>query len=277
MENQDFNKELLDYLYGEMNSTEKNVFERKMNEDEALQKEYNELVSVKKELENLKDKEVMEPFSAWGKSRNKGWFNAGQRKRAVIFRPITAIAASLLILLTVGYFTDFSLSVNGQGFHMGFGNEADTKWIDYMNKEEVQQLIEQGISNNNQKLTAQLSEAKDAYNKKLLAFESALNNLKNEHSSSAFTREDIQDFFNQTDNNNTELIKEYMKMTSNQQQKYFKEMFTQFNNFYREQRKNDMAIIQNSLLEINQQQAIQKLETDQALAGLYSTVSKGSN
>lgn len=60
METKDFNKELLDYLYGEMSSNNKKEFERKLQEDESLQKEYEAMLSVRNELDSLKDKEVME-------------------------------------------------------------------------------------------------------------------------------------------------------------------------------------------------------------------------
>ena len=94
METQDFNKELLDYLYGEMTAGEKVEFERKISEDADLRREYEDLNSVRQELDKLKDKEVMEPFSTWGRSRSSHWFGSNSRRRIIVFRPITAVAAS---------------------------------------------------------------------------------------------------------------------------------------------------------------------------------------
>ena len=68
METQDFNKELLDYIYGEMTGSDRGAFEEKLKNDPGLQAELDELTEVRKALDNLKDKEVMEPFSTWGKT-----------------------------------------------------------------------------------------------------------------------------------------------------------------------------------------------------------------
>jgi hypothetical protein len=273
MENQDFNKELLDYLYGEMEPSEKEAFERKLEVDLELKNEYEELVSVKKELENLKDKEVMEPFSAWGRSKISNQLQSGRRKRLIVFRPVTAIAASLVILMLVGFWTDFSLTVNSQGFYMGFSDQIELGTTDNLSEEDVQRLIETQLAQNNQKLAAQLAEARESYDDQLVAFGQELNRLKDGSAETSVSKDDIQELLRQTELSNTDLMKEYLRLTSNQQQQYFKEMLTQFNTFYRQQRENDMAVIQEHLLEINQQQALQKQETDQALARLFTRVS----
>ena len=272
MENQDFNKELLDYLYGEMKPAEREEFERKMKDDLELQKEYNELLSAKRDLESLKDKEVMEPFSTWGRSKISGRFQAGKRKRLIVFRPVTAIAASLVLLMLVGFLTNFSLTVNNQGLYLGFGSDTEVKPADYMSKDEVQLLINQQLRQNNEKLTSQLAENQNSYNEQLADFKQTLSQLKDNKSQSGVSKEDIQEILRQTENSNSVIMKEYLRLTTSQQQKYFKEMFTQFNNFYRQQRENDLAIIQEHLLEINEQQTLQKQETDQALASLFTRV-----
>jgi len=274
MENQEFNRELLDYLYGELNSVQKKEFEKKLGEDKALQKEYEELVAVRKDLSTLEDKEVMEPFSTWGKSRNRQWFQTSPRRKQIVFRPITAVAASVIILFLLGFFTDLSVSVNDQGFYLGFHqvDNVETQKGDYLSKEEVLSLIDEEVRKSNANLIAQLTSVEEEYDIKLASLESSVGNLKQKSQQAGVGKDEITAFFELAENNNAKMIQEYLKTSSQQQQIYFKEMFTQFNSFYREQRESDLAVIQSTFFDINQKQAIQKQETDMALVNLYTAV-----
>jgi len=275
MENRDFNKELLDYLYGEMTAAEKKEFEQKLDGDDALMSELHELTAVRNELDKLKDKEVMEPFSAWSKSRSSGWFKSSQRRKMIVFRPITAVAASLVILMLVGYLTNFSLTINDQGTQLGFGKQSTFDSQQFFSKEEVKSILSQEMKKNNELLLARLTDSEQNYNSKLASLETNLNDNMSTNHSIPLTNEDLKKIFTNAESRNAETVKEYLKLTSAQQQEYFKAMFTQFNNFYQEQREDDLNFIQSSLLEINQKQAIQRQETDNAIASLYTSVSQG--
>ena len=54
-------------------------------------------------------------------------------------------------------------------------------------------------------------------------------------------------------------------------------MFTQFNNFYQQQREDDLTFVQTSLNEMKQNQNLQKQDTDHAIASLFTSVSKKGN
>ena len=45
MEPLDFNKDLMDYLYGEMDSSKRKEFEARLKEDQKLKEEYDALVA----------------------------------------------------------------------------------------------------------------------------------------------------------------------------------------------------------------------------------------
>lgn len=272
METQNFNKELLDYLYGEMSSDDRAAFEKKLKENHSLRAELDELSEVRAELENLKDKEVMEPFSTWGKVKSSAWFSAMRTRKVIVFRPVTAIAASLVILFMIGYLTNFSLSVTNQGFQLGFGEQIAQNVQPYFTEDEVKTIVSQELRKNNEMILAKLNNQEQSYNAKLTSLESELHDSKN--SQDEISKQDLKDFFTSVENKNAETVKEYLKLTSTQQQEYFTAMLTQFNNFYQKQRDDDLTFIQASLYEINQNQAVQKQETDKAIASLYTTVSK---
>ena len=111
MESKDFNQAIIDYLYGEMDHSELKAFEKQIADDPALRKEVESLKSVRGELGRLEDKEVMEPFSIWGHTRT-GRMSSGKQPKSILLKPITAIAASLILLMLVGFATNFSLSLN---------------------------------------------------------------------------------------------------------------------------------------------------------------------
>lgn len=274
METQDFNKELLDYLYGEMTSNDKKEFERKLQEDESLQREYEVMVSVRDELDSLKDKEVMEPFSAWNKSKSSGWFGTGQRRRIVVFRPVTAVAASLLIFMLLGYLTNFSVSINDKGLQLGFRNTQETEKRHYLSEADVKSFLSLEVQKNNEIWLARLASNEKSYDAKIASLESNIVKISETKQGNSISNEDLQNFFTRAENKNTDMMKEYLKMTSAQQQDYFKAMFTQFNNFYQQQRDDDLTFIQTSLVEMKQNQNLQKQETDYAIASLYTSVSK---
>lgn len=276
MENQDFNKELLDYIYGEMSANEKKEFEVKLKSDNELQSEYKALTEVRDELESLKDKEVMEPFSAWAKQRSSYWFKVNQKRRLVVFRPITAVAASLVILMLVGYLTNFTISMNNNGFHAGFGTGIVND-EHYLSKDEVASLVSLEVQRSNKELITRLAQAEDNYDQKLTTLEASISSMENSNRNNVVTNADLQKFLTNTENKNTEIMREYLKMTSTQQQEYFKTMLTQFNAFYQKQREEDLNFIQANLVEMKQNQTIQKQETDQAIASLYTSVSQRGN
>ncbi len=277
METQEFSKELMDYLYEEMTAGERKEFEQQLSENPDLRKEFEELSSVRQKLDKLTDKEVMEPFSTWGRSRSSSWFASKGRKRVLVFRPITAVAASLIFLLLLGYLTNFSISINDQGLLMAYGNQIQNHQENYLAEEEVKALVRNALDQNNTLLATRLSESETSYDNKFIALESSLTAALNANEKGVVTKEDLQEFFAVAENKNSELMSEYLKLTNDRQQVYFKTMLTQFNDFMQEQRSDDLTMIRNSLIDLKQSQNNQKMETDQLIASILSSTNPPKN
>lgn len=277
METHDFNKELLEYIYEEMNSEQRKDFEKKLEENSALQDEYNSLVSVRQQLDSMKDKEVMEPFSTWGKAKHSGWFSASQKRKIIVFKPITAVAASLLILMLLGYLTNFSVSINDNGFKLGFGGQSISEVQKGLSAEDVKSLVSEEVQRNNELWLTRLTNVEQSYNSKIASLESSVKYIAESKAKAPMSNEELQKIFASSENKSIEVMKEYLKLTSTQQQDYFKAMFTQFNDYYQKQRSEDLTFYQNTLMEVKQDQSMQKKETDQAIASLFTTVGRNSN
>ncbi len=275
MENQDFNKELLNYLYDEMTAGEREAFELKMEDDQELKQEYEAMKAVKARLNELPDKEVMEPFPVWSNSkRGRGSI---KRKEIIWLRPVTVVAASLLIMMFVGYLTNFSVSINRNGFQFGYGttnSDQEIKLID----DRIKALVAQEINQSNNLILAKLGASDSTTQLKIAAIENTVANELTSNKSETIDAMDLQNFFSELEKRNSEMLKGYLKLTSNQQQEYFKTMLTQFNDYMQEQRNQDLVMIQNNLIELKETQSIQKKETDQVLTNLFASINyKSSN
>ena len=124
---------------------------------------------------------------------------------------------------------------------------------------------------------AQLDNSAREFDSRFTSLQSEIEETNSTSADRVIDKQGLLDFYNSIENKNAETMKEYMKLTATQQQEYFKEMFTQFNNFYQKQRDDDLLIIQNSLYELTHKQEIQKQETEKALASLFTTVEKADN
>lgn len=277
METQDISKELMDYLYEEMTASERKEFEQKLSENSELRKEFEALNSVRQELDKLKDKEVMEPFSTWGISRSSSWFGSNGRRKVLVFRPVTAVAASLIFLMLLGYLTNFSISINDQGLLLGYGTKIQNHQEKFIGIEEVKVLVRDALDTNNKMLATKLAEAETSYDTKFIALESSLTKAINASEKDVVTKEDLQEFFTMAENKNTELMRDYLKLTTDRQQAYFKTMLSQFNEFMQEQRSDDLTMIRNSLMDLKQSQNNQKLETDQMIASILTSTNQPKN
>jgi hypothetical protein len=266
MENQDFNKELLDYLYNEMTEGEKAAFEKRLAEEPALMSEYKALKGIRDQLGQLSDKEVVEPISVWESSDKK----KRPVSKQINLRPLISIAATLLIIMVLGYLTDFSISANKEGFYLGF-NKTNVKTEDKLSREEIQTLLSEAIEKNNKQILAVVGASDSAFQNKFAALEQTVSKVEKNNTDKVDARV-LQAFLVDLEEQNAEVVKGYLKLSATQQQEYFKTVLTQFNEFMQEQRSEDLAMIQNNLIELKQTQSFQKKETDQVLAGLISTI-----
>ncbi len=275
MESQDLNRKLIDFLYGEMGSSEKKEFEELLKKDSELRKEMVDLQKMRSDLNKLEEKEVMEPFSIWGGSKSN-WINGRKQHRSIVLNPITAIAASLVILMLVGYVTNFSVSINSSGFQLSFNETKQTENPAAITEDDVKRILAHELDQNNQKIQTNLEETRELFNSKLTVLEKTMDDSRNKNDQE-ITTDDLNQFFVDVQEKNAQLLQDYLSQSSAQQQKYFKTMLTQFNDYIQEQRAEDLTMIQSDLLELKYSQTQQKIATDEVLAGLITTVNQKRN
>jgi anti-sigma factor RsiW len=277
MDRDDLKNDLIAYLYGEMSTEDRLRFEKEMESDPELEKEFLELKQVRKGLSQLEDKEVMEPFFLWGKNGSGGWAGTFKRRSLVLFRPIVAVAASLVVLLLVGYATQFSITYTDNQLYIGFNKPApDTD--NSLTQEQILNLVRNEIDQNNQAILTKLQSTEDK-------METRFANLEAEHEDrsqykpavNTVTEKELQEYYQQLRQTNASLMENYLRNATVQQQEYFQTVMNQFTEYLQDQRQEDLRLIRRSLITLKEDQDQQQQETQQILATLLNNVNTQNN
>jgi hypothetical protein len=279
MGTEDFNKELISYLYDEMSTEERQQFEIAMENNPELKREFEELKEMRKGLAQIQDKEVMEPFFLWGRNDSTTWVSMFKRRSLLMFKPFIAVAASLVIVLLVGYLTNFSIRYQDQSLFIGFNKTNAIDQDAMYTKEEVADLVNQEIARNNAYIFTKLTETENNFDTRFASLE----NPKSENQKSFYmptdvvTQKELDVFLSNVRSNNLKVLHTYLQSSSAQQQDYFQAVLTEFSDHLENQREEDLRLIRRSLINLQESQKAQKEETDQILASILTTVNNQNN
>jgi hypothetical protein len=279
MGTEDFNKELITYLYDEMSTEERQQFEIAMENNPELKREFEELKEMRQGLAQIQDKEVMEPFFLWGKQGSDSWVSMFKRRNLLMFKPFIAVAASLVIVLLVGYLTNFTITYKDRSLYVGFdGSNAQDSEVIYT-QDQVAQLVNEEIAKNNAYLFSKLAETESNINNRFAALEKSQNTQLTPSYATAdvVTREELDIFLANVRSNNLKVLQTYLQSSSVQQQDYFQAVLTEFSDYMENQREEDLRLIRRSLINLQEDQQAQKKETDQILASILTTVNNQNN
>jgi len=279
MGTEDFNKELINYLYDEMSTEERQQFEIAMDNNPELKREFEELKAIRKGLARIQDKEVMEPFFLWGKNNSSSWTNAFRGRSLLMFRPFIAIAASLALILLVGYLTNFTITFRDQSLFIGFQKKDKNAEATTFTKEEVAALVNKEIAKNNAYIFTKLSETENTYDTRFAALEKEAEKpgKANVVPADMITQKELDIFLSQVRANNIRILQSYLESSSVQQQDYFQAVLKEFSDYMENQREEDLRLIRRSLVNLQENQQVQKAETDQILANILTTVNNQNN
>ena len=219
-------------------------------------------------LGTIEDEEVIAP-----KLNN---LSSGKEKHSSIPNSmwvILGVAASLSLIMVVGYLTQFQISYSNQGLRAGFGNKIDQP-LELLTSNDVEQLIE-----------AQLSQERQAWSENVQRIETNFKEQLEQNQAVQLTQmsrlakankvmpnEDIVAFVDQLKMENRAQLETFFDASAQEQEKYMKEVLNEFFKYLGEQRKEDMKFIQANLLEINSVTDERQQETDKILSSIITTV-----
>jgi len=267
-------QDLMAYLYGELEGKEKEMLEKYLFENAEARLELEKLKLLRMTLGQVKDKEVIAPPIFVGDHNPTRLWNAPY------FKTIMSIAASLLVVILVGRFSEMQIGYADHELKISFGKPADSVKDEAVKSEatltsrEVQEMINTSLNQNNLAMQATWTETQkqlDASITKNLASNSArIDNLMKE--SSAASQQQIRDFVAGIQAENVQAVKSYFQLSATEQKQYIESLLVDFAKYLQQQRNDDLQVVQTKLNSLEQNTDIFKQETEQILTSIISTV-----
>jgi hypothetical protein len=139
-------------------------------------------------------------------------------------------------------------------------------------EEKVQAMIESSLSKNNEVLAAHWNEEQQKLSR------SIANNLDMNSkridglmkTASQATQEEVRGFVASLQNENLKLMKDYFQLSSTDQKKYMESLLADFSGYLKEQRKQDLMMVQTRVTSLEKNTDLFKQETEQILASIIS-------
>ncbi len=267
---------LMAYLYGELQGEEKKNVEKYLAENPDAMRALQGMMDVRKILSVIEDKEVIAPPIVMEDSKQRYFWNTPYLKTVI------SIAASLMLLLVAGKILDLRINYESNTARISFG-EPVTKMIDPvqpgLTAQQVQDMINNSVQQNNQIVQASWSESQkkiDASIRKNMAMNSEkFNDLVKEASRASEVQ--ISGYVASLKNENQQLVKDYFKLTTNEQQKYIESLLVDFAKYMNQQRTSDLEAIQMRMVNMEQNTTLLKEETEQILASIISNSNSPAN
>jgi hypothetical protein len=265
-------RDFMAYLYNEMESPEKEKFERYLLENPEAQKNLAGFQRLSHMMGAVKDKEVIAPPIVIGDVNPKFNWNAPYLKT------ILSIAASLILIILVGRVAGIQASIADNEFRLSFGTPKETpsktETSSSLTAQEVQTMINSSLNDNNiamQTNWKQTQEKLDASVRTNLAVNSAKINELVKQASSA-SQDQIRQFVAGMQSENSQVMKDYFQLTSTEQKKYIENLLVDFAKYLQQQRTDDLQLVQSRLNNLEQNTDMFKQETEQILSSIITSV-----
>lgn len=257
------------YLYGELQGEEKKSVEKYLSENPEAMASLQGMMDVRRILSAVEDKEVIAPPIVMEDTRQRYFWNTPYLKTVV------SIAASLMLLLVAGKILDLRVSYGNNTAQISFGEPAVPKADPVqpgLTAQQVQDMINTSVQSNNQLVQANWSESQkriDASIRKNMAMNSdKFNDLVKEASRASEAQ--INGYVASLKTENQQLVKDYFKLTTSEQQKYIESLLVDFAKYMNQQRASDLEAIQLRMVNMEQNTTQFKEETEQILASIIS-------
>lgn len=260
------------YLYGELEGAERERMEKYLAESVEARTELENFCMLQKMLRSVEDKEVIAPPIVMDGAKHRNLWDYPYAKT------ILSIAASLLLLMIVGRVTNTSISTDDTGLRISFGEQKQvTPAVSepMLTQAEVQQMINASLTQNNTEWKSSLAENReqiDASIRKSLASNNPsrerLDALVQEVATAS--KEQIQGYVVNLQNENMKMMQNYMQLTSTEQKDYMENLLVDFSKYLQQQRNDDLRLLQTKITDVEQNSNLFKAETEQILTSLIS-------
>lgn len=260
---------LIAYLYGELDGAAREKVERYLAGSEAARRELEALKAVRDVMGLVRDKEVIAPPLVIDNRTRFLNFSSP------VLRTALAIAASLVLLMVVGKLTGVQVTASGNELKLTFGTPRPAQETPSLDVMDVQSIVDARLASNNAALQEEWKKSQEAFNanvrESLEKNSSQIDRLVTK--AAAASEEQISAYVSTLQAENLRMIKDYYKMTSEDQKEQLEQLLVDFAKYLQQQREDDLLILQARLNDLQQNTDMYRQETEQILASIISNAS----
>ncbi len=261
---------LISYLYGELSAAEASKVHAYLEANPEELKKLQSLGYTKNVLAQVQDKEVIAPPIFMDDTKVVSfWQNS-------YFKTVMSIAASLLFIMVAGKLLGTEINYTEGELKISFSGkkEQPTPLIQpSLTEEKVQEMIQSSLANNNEVITTNWTEDQKRLSQSI-SYNLAQNSKKIDalmKTASDASQEQVRGFVASLQNDNLKLMKDYFQLSAADQKKYTEGLLVDFSEYLKEQRRQDLMMLQTRVTSIEKNTDQFKQETEQILASIISS------
>ena len=270
---------LLAYVYNELGAEDRAKLEQYLIEHPETKKELEEIKATRSLLGKWPDQVVVEPSFVF--DNPKVLVSSGSAWNSKLLQSIIGLAASIALLMMVGYFTNFQLSKNNEGWNVSMGvpkQEIKPDTSPILTEENVKEWMQESMATNNEAILSRINEVQDdlsgELNQQKRANSMALASLK---TNNQIDESLLQGYVDQLKDENKEILLSLVQASEVEQKQYVNQVLADFSTYLEQQRAYDLEIIQANFSNLRDNTEDNQLETNQLLASLITTVNNQNN
>jgi len=267
---------LISYLYGELSADEAAKVQVYLQANpEELQK-WQALSNTKEVMSHVQDKEVIAPPIFMDDTKVVSFWNNNY------FKTVMSIAASVLFLMVAGKLLGTEINYQQGELKISFSGkkvQTENPAQPLLTEDKVQEMIQSSLAKNNEVIAANWTEDQkrlsQSIRKNLDQNSRKIDELMK--TASDASQEQVRGFVASLQNDNLKLMKDYFQLSAADQKKYTESLLVDFSEYLKEQRKQDLMILQTRVNSIEKNTDQFKQETEQILANIISTPMNKNN
>jgi hypothetical protein len=263
--------ELISYLYGELDAKESEKVQRYLQAHPEALESIRNLTDVQHIMNKIEDKEVIAPpvFMDDVPRSNSAWFN-------VYLKTAIGIAASFLLLLVAGKLLGTEISYSQNELKISFNGGKPIQQEEQpstLSSGQVQEMINSSLAKNNEMITTGFAENQKkldlAIRNNLEVSSRKIDGLMKNVSQAS--QEQVRSFVASLQDENVKTMREYLQLSSSEQNKYMESLLVDFTKYLNEQRNQDIQLFQTRINSMQENTDQFKQETEQILASIINS------
>lgn len=266
---------MMAYLYGELSPEENEKVQAYMRQHPEELEKIQSLQSVRDIMGQVQNEEVIAPPIIMAEGNVKPLW------QSTYVRTLIGIAASLFFLMVAGKLLGTQITYQQGELKISFGtSKAQPTKQPGLTEAQVQSMIASSLEKNNQVLAANWNEEQQKLSKSI-ATNLDLNSKRIDalmKTASQASQEQVRTFVASLQSENLKLMKDYFQLSTEDQKKYMESLLVDFSSYLKEQRKQDLMLVQTRVASLEKNTDQFKQETEQILASIISApIGKNKN